>query len=396
MSLQKVDHEQACEKRKQTMFNKYGVEFNSQREDIKILLGAHCSTDEFKSRARQRGYEQYNHIDRKLWCSEKLSTMNRTMNTVEIAEQIGASPSYVQKKLAEGGYAVILHNHSQQEKMIRSLLDQHQIVYESNTRSIIPPLELDIFIPSKNLAIEVNGIYWHSELQGKDRHYHLNKTLRCEEQGIRLLQFWDVEVEQKLDLVESMILACCGIHQHKLGARQCQLQEINTQEEKQFLEENHIQDYTPSSLCLGLIFDSKLQSCMSFKKSRFNQDFDWELLRFCSRKFTQIIGGASRLFSNRPSGSCISYANRRYSQGSIYQQLGFEFLHCSSPSYYYTKNFNVLESRIKYQKHKLPKLLESFDQTLSEWENMKMNGYDRVWDCGTLVYKKHQKAPEGA
>ena len=48
----------------------------------------------------------------------------------------------------------------------------------------------------------------------------------------------------------------------------------------------------------------------------------------------------------------------------------------------------VLESRIKYQKHKLGKLLETFDPAKSEIENMKLNGYHRIFDCGNLVFVK--------
>lgn len=53
---------------------------------------------------------------------------------------------------------------------------------------------------------------------------------------------------------------------------------------------------------------------------------------------------------------------------------------------YYRKGYQLLESRIKYQKHKLLKLLKAFSPSLTEWENMKNNGYDRIWDCGNDVW----------
>ena len=45
-------------------------------------------------------------------------------------------------------------------------------------------------------------------------------------------------------------------------------------------------------------------------------------------------------------------------------------------------------SRIQFQKHKLKDKLETFDPNITEWENMKANGYDRIWDCGNMVFEK--------
>ena len=115
---------------------------------------------------------------------------------------------------------------SQPHQRVINLLNEHQIEYEINTRSIISPLELDIYIPSKSLAIEVNGIYWHSELSGKDRNYHLNKTIACEKKGIQLLQFWDIEIEDKWDIVSSMIINKLGLIKNKIGARKCIVKSI--------------------------------------------------------------------------------------------------------------------------------------------------------------------------
>ena len=76
-------------------------------------------------------------------------------------------------------------------------------------------------------------------------------------------------------------------------------------------------------------------------------------------------------------------------RGTLYSKLGFEYSHTSAPSYHYTKDYSKLENRVKFQKHKLAKLLEKFDNTLSLWDNMQHNGYDRIWDCGhdTWIFK---------
>ena len=275
---------------------------------------------------------------------------------------------------------------SSPHQRVLDLLEEHSIEHEINNRKIIAPLELDIFIPSKNLAIEINGVYWHSELQGKDKNYHLNKTLECEKKGIQLIQFWDSELNKKWDIVSSMILAKCGIHKSKFGARQCLIEKIDSKTEQEFLNQNHLQGYRPSSICYGLYFKDELISLMSFGKPIFNKHFDWELLRFCNKLNTHVAGSASKLFNQRPQGSLISYSDRRYSNGELYSKLKMIKLEMSFPSYHYTNDYQTFYNRVKFQKHKLPNLLESFDPSLTEWENMKMNGYDRIWDCGNLKW----------
>ncbi len=66
--------------------------------------------------------------------------------------------------------------------------------------------------------------------------------------------------------------------------------------------------------------------------------------------------------------------------------MGFVFDHISSPNYWYYDSNKKLYSRIKFQKHKLINLIEKYNHTLTEWENMKNNGYDRIWDCGSDVF----------
>jgi hypothetical protein len=50
-----------------------------------------------------------------------------------------------------------------------------------------------------------------------------------------------------------------------------------------------------------------------------------------------------------------------------------------------------MESRNKFQKHKLIDKLEHFDPSISEYENMTNNGYYRIWDCGNNIYVYKRK-----
>jgi DNA-directed RNA polymerase subunit RPC12/RpoP len=260
-----------------------------------------------------------------------------------------------------------------------------------NTRSVIAPLELDIFIPDKKLAIEYHGIYRHSEISGsKDRNYHLRKTLNCQLHDVRLIQIFDVEWLEKNHIVKSRLANVLG-QSAKIPGRKCQITVLTSKEKSNFLELNHTQGDCNSSINLGLHFGNQLVAVMTFGKTRYNKSAKYELLRYASIVNHRVLGGASKLLSyfeklyNYP--SIVSYSDRRWNSGNLYENLGFSYCHSSSPNYWYWKSNGKLESRIKYQKHKL-KNFHRYDQNLSEWEIMKNAGYDRIWDCGNHVYLK--------
>ena len=252
--------------------------------------------------------------------------------------------------------------------------------------------ELDIFIPLKNLGIELNGIYHHSENGGRSttsKNYHLNKTQFFLEKGIQILHIWDNEWNIKQDIVKSIILNKLNLLNNRIYARNCDIKIISNINSFSFFEENHLQGGINSKINIGLFYKNELVQVASFGKPRFNKKYDWELLRFATILNTSVIGGFSKIlkyFKRNYNGSIISYADLRYSNGKVYEKNGFKLISQTNPNYYYTKDHFNLESRVKYQKHKLPKLLKEYNKNLTEWENMQLNGYDRIWDCGNLVY----------
>ena len=277
---------------------------------------------------------------------------------------------------------------SSQEIKIRKFLDSIGIQYIANDKQKIFPKELDIFIPEHNLAIEINGIYWHSD-KFKDEKYHINKLTDCENAGIQLLQFYDTEIDNKFDIVTSMIKNKLGKTENKIFARKCEIRHVDKQISKSFQESNHIQGYVPSSIELGLFYNAELVLLTTFGKPRFNKNYEYELLRLCSKQNYSVVGGLSKIlkfFKQNYSSSIISYACRKYSVGNVYEKTGFTFIENSKPSYVYTKDDIVL-SRYQCQKHKLKNLLgNEYDCDLTEKENMIKVGYHKVFDCGNKVY----------
>lgn len=288
-------------------------------------------------------------------------------------------------------YPPISTGKSLMERELVSILEQTYTVIP-NIRSVIPNYELDIYLPDYKLAIEFNGTYWHSELGGKkDRSYHLNKTILCEKQGIDLIHIFEWDWMLHKDIILSIIFSKLDAKDFvKYGARKLEIREVSQSEEKDFLIDNHLQGYVSSLVCYGLYENNELLQLLSFGKPRFNSECEWELLRSCSKVKTHISGGLSRLFKKfvvtyKPE-SVLSYCDRSLFSGKGYEQLGFVLSSYSQPSYWYTKHHKTVESRYMYQKHKLSGILENYNKTLTEWENMQMNGYDRIWDCGNKVY----------
>ena len=261
-----------------------------------------------------------------------------------------------------------------------------------NSRSIIPPKEIDIYIPEKQFAIEYNGTYHHSELMGTDKHYHINKTIECENNNIRLLHIFENEWKLKKDIVKSIIRNKLGKTECRFYARKCEIREIRTKDKNAFLDLNHIQGKDQSRIKIGLYYMDVLVSVMTFGIPRYNPNMQWELIRFANIMNANIVGGASKLLNYfiktyNPS-SIISYADRRYSDGNLYEKLNFKLHNISSPRYWYMKKSNYLHlyHRSNFTKERIKKEYPELDFNKTEWELMIELGYNRIWDCGTKVY----------
>ena len=278
------------------------------------------------------------------------------------------------------------------EKEIIELVRTYVASIVTNSKSVISPYELDIYIPEHNLAVEFNGLYYHSELSGKDKDYHLNKTKMCEEKGIQLIHIFEDEWIDKQEIVKSIIKNKLGLIDTKIYARKCSIKEVPSKEVQNFLLENHLQEPIYSKHNFGLYYNDELVYLICLSKPRFNKNYQFELIRSCSKINTQVVGGFDRLIkyaiNTLSIESLISYVDRRYFNGSGYKN-NWKFVRITEPGFYYADCHKIVrESRIKYQKQKLKKVFpECYDEILTEWEIMQLAGYDRIWDCGNLVFE---------
>jgi len=264
---------------------------------------------------------------------------------------------------------------------IKSILPSAEII--TNDRTILQGKELDVYLPQYNVAIEYNELWWHSEAMGRSKHYHLTKSKLCEAQGIRLLHIFEDEWIHKQDIVQSIIAAALGVYQRRYYARRLTVTEgVDT---KQFFDDNHIQGSTAASITVALCDGDEMIAAISLKKPRYSKEADYELIRYAVKKHCSVVGGFARLlahFRSTHSGSIVTYSDRRLFQGDVYRTNGFQELSPTEPDYWYSKNYTERESRLKYQKHKLAEA----DKNLTEWENMQLAGYGRIWGCGNWKF----------
>lgn len=266
-----------------------------------------------------------------------------------------------------------------------------------NDRTVIKPKELDIYLPDYNLAIECNGIYWHSEkFVGRD--YHLNKLKLCNDKDIRLIQIFEDEWINKKDIVKSRLKNLLYSNKtNRIHARKCQIKEISSKQKNQFLNQYHLQGSDKSSILLGAFYDDELVSVMTFSTGNISKGSKsitdiFELNRFCSNSDYHIPGIASKLFkhfiSNYTFNTIYSYADLRWSDGNLYSQLGFELDSVTKPNYWYIVN-NKRMHRFNFRKSSL-KEYGWYSDDLTEFQITDLEGIHRIWDCGNLkfTYKK--------
>jgi hypothetical protein len=289
-------------------------------------------------------------------------------------------------------------NTSKAELEIFEYLKQYFCDIVSGDRSIIAPLELDIVIPSKKVAIEYCGLYWHSDLVRKDENYHLNKLKKCNEVGYRLITIFEDEWNSKKEVVKSTLDNILNIkYNKKLFGRKCSIKELSSSEAREFFDNNHLQGYSESSIKLGAFYNEKLVASMTFGKANISRNIKsevglFELNRFCTENGLNIIGIASKLLKyfiqNFKPMKIYTYLDRRWFEGNLYKVLGFTQTKINPPSYWYVKNNGYKKyHRFNFRKSVLHNKLENFDDILSEKDNMENNGYKRIWDCGTIKYE---------
>lgn len=383
-----LKNESVLEKSLNTMINRYGHAYSMQVDSIKnkIITNSKITKKEkiINNSNNIIDIDYVNNIYR-VFCDS-------CRNIFEITPHIFILRSKYKTTICTICNELDSHKSGMEDKLVDFIRSKYNGEIVLNSRKVIPPFEIDIFIPEFNIAFEFNGLYWHSELF-KDKLYHFNKSDMCEENGIRLIHVWEDDWVYKSEIVKSMILNRLNIIDNKIWARNCDIRLLNDNKlVRDFLDENHIQGYVGSKIKLGLFHNDELVSLMTFGKNRLimnnvKDDKRYELIRFCNKKNTVVVGAFSKLLKyfkkNNDFDEIITYADRSYSSGDVYIKNGFNYIGKTSPNYYYIIN-GKRAYRFNFRKDILVK--EGYDSNKTESEIMSDRGIERVFNAGNLKF----------
>lgn len=372
-----IDHTISNNKRSNTMIEKYGVAYNSQRPELKEMLGEKSSKNQLHNEAREKLID-YD------WVYKNYVLENKTM--AELALKLKCDNTTIRSYILKHNLEIQQYhkistiqknvfNYITNELMLECVYDKMGLLNGKE--------EIDVFIPSLNIGIEVNGLYYHSWKAGnKEQNYHYNKYKTALDNNIRLYQFWEDDINYKFPIIKNIIANFCNLTDNKLDARKCSINDVNLNEAKDFYINNHIQGMTGNNIkSKGLIYDGNLIALMSYTLINDITTIN----RYCSLLTYNVRGGFSKLLKSIPGDVIKTYSSNDLSNGLLYKNNGFNIISEKSHNMFYT-DYHTIYNREKFMKHRLSKVLKIYDESKSEIENMLVNGYDVIYKSGTKTW----------
>lgn len=381
-------NERVKEKQKATMVDRYGVEYSGQSKEL-LAKSMQTRFDNYMKHI----IERYQDLDIVKVPEEGLLEIccSKCNQIYEIRTEL-LSLRHFRYKVNPCLFCnpISSYKYSAQNEIALYLIEKG-FELEMANRKILNGKEVDIFIPSKKIAIEFNGLYWHSDLY-KPNDYHLQKKINCEQQGINLIHIWEDDWTLKKEIVISRLNNLLGIEQKKIWARNCQIREISSKDCLRFYKDNHLQGSVNAKYNYGLFLNNELVSAMSFgglRRSLGQSDKlkNYELYRFCCKVGHLCIGGFSKLLkyfiSKEKPSEIVTYANRDWSTlHNVYERNGFTFDSFTKMNYWYFNKNLKRHHRFQFRKDKITK-----DKTKTEKSIMSEMNYHRVFDCGSIKYR---------
>jgi hypothetical protein len=318
-----------------------------------------------------------------------LSTVSRTHEYVRVTcTKHGPFETLLYSLKAGSGCPKCRGRVSKQETELVSWLRSLGETVETQVKGLLERGEIDIYLPEKGLAIEYCGLYWHGDNIQKDKRSHYRKWKDAGSAGVRLLTVFEDEWMHRKPAVQEVLLSLLG-KQDVRRARKLTLREVAWGDARHFYEERHLQGAgTPCRDNLALFDGGELVACASFREDRFGSN-DYELLRYATKY--KITGGFARLLAayavGRSGKTLVSYCDTRWFNGDTYLRNGFVCSGETDVGYWWCKH-SRRHSRFRFQKHKLAERLAKFDITKTEDQNMRDNGYWKIWDCGMSKWVK--------
>lgn len=364
--MSKTNHNKSNKKRKETMLATYGYETNSLRPECKYSLEKSILSESVLKKLKNKD-----------WMEEEYIKKER--NSVDIGIELGVGSDTVRYHLKKHNFDIRGNsNYSKYEVELRNLITDLGLNFIANNKNIIG-MELDIYIPDKNVAIEFNGLWWHCDIF-KNNRYHLEKTRRCYKKGIELIHIfeddWIQKKEQFIDFIKSKL----GIFDRRIPARKCSFRQLKNPVYG-FFNSNHMQGRPHhSKYSFGLFYENELVGCVSYGKHHRGQDV-LVLNRLAFKKGIQIIGGASKIVKNSLkilNVPVVSWSDNKWTNGNIYKNIGFTYSKEYRPDYSYFDKHTLM----RFPKQSMQKSHINCPPNMTENEYCLSLGLYRIWDCG--------------
>jgi len=230
----------------------------------------------------------------------------------------------------------------------------------TNTKSIIPPKELDIYLPDAKLAIEFDGLYWHSEggHHTVDKNYHLHKTELCEKQNIHLIHIFENEWTYENEIIKNKLKNILKLNNNIIKSSKIAFLE-NINKSKIIIKLNNKSNNTIIMSCTFLKIKNK-----------------YEIINISNIEYNGFSKILKYFIKNYNPNAIIFKADRRWFtvKNNIFKKYGFKLIKVEKPKYYYFKNSKK----------------EFCIENKNKWSYLKSQGYFRIYDCGNLIYKYTQ------
>jgi len=274
---------------------------------------------------------------------------------------------------------------SQHETKIGNFIEDLGFDVVRNSRSLIPPYEIDIYIPERDLGIEFCGLHWHRE-DAKGKTYHSDKKRIFDG---RLITIFEDEWLTKRDAVESIIRNALGVSRRGVPGRKTIVEEVSYSDVSWFFDRYHIQGASRGSVHLAAVDGSGgMVAAMTFSKPQRQSRYQWELSRYVTDGDIHA-GLATKMFSQFQKlyapVSVVTFADRRWFDGGVYERMGFVLDGLVPVDYHYVKHDRRYH-KSAFRKANIAKKFGIPIDGFTEKELMESQGYSRIWDCGKVRY----------
>lgn len=394
--------EEAKAKSKATCLAKYGVDTPTKLPEIKQVIQEKrtLKKEQIAEKTKQTCLERYG-VTNPMYVPEIVNKIGDTMEARYGVRSSVCVPEFKQKMIDTNmkrygvKFGVQLPQCKDKLKGKKSMTNM-RFGEELSSLGFKPEYEYeldgksyDIFLSDINVLLEVDPTYTHNikgnhwVRDGLDINYHVEKTAIAESAGFRCIHIFDWDNT-------NMVISLIQQHQ-KIYARNCDIRVITVNQANEFLSKYHLQGAcSDATIAVGLFYSKELVQVMTFGKSRYTDNYVWELLRFCTIPKYQVVGGVSKLFKYSVNqyhlSSIITYCDRAKFVGRVYEQIGMKFQCISLPAIHWSKRQDHISDALLKQEGFNKLFNANYDNSISDSELMQKNGWFPVYDCGTAIY----------